>query len=261
VNYRIPAFAVIPVVAAAMFLTPSTGLAQGRRSVRVVRPAIVVAPYYYSPRFYDPFYFGSYYRFYQPPYGYGAPYERESALRLQVTPKETEVFVDGYFAGKADDFDGVLQRLRLAPGEHDVQLYLPGHRMIQQKIYLQPGATFRVRYAMEPLAAGDAEPVRPQGAIRPAGAAPRNNPAPAGSRDDLSTSGYGALALRVQPGDAAVTIDGERWEGSRDSDRLVVQLAPGVHRIEIRKEGYRAYSSEVTVRGGQTEALNVALTR
>jgi uncharacterized membrane protein len=69
------------------------------------------------------------------------------------------------------------------------------------------------------------------------------------------------LALRVQPGDAVVTIDGERWEGSRNADRLVVELAPGVHRVEIRKEGYRPYSSDVMLRSGETQALNVALTR
>ena len=69
------------------------------------------------------------------------------------------------------------------------------------------------------------------------------------------------LALRVQPGDAVVLIDGERWDGSRNADRLVVQLAPGVHRVEIRKEGYRPYSSDVTVGRDETEALNVALAR
>ena len=30
-------------------------------------------------------------------------YDDESSLRLQVTPRETEVFVDGYFAGTVDD--------------------------------------------------------------------------------------------------------------------------------------------------------------
>jgi hypothetical protein len=36
---------------------------------------------------------------------------RPSSLQLQVTPRETEVFVDGYFAGRVDDFDGRFQRL------------------------------------------------------------------------------------------------------------------------------------------------------
>jgi hypothetical protein len=254
VKPRVHAIAITALVAAAMFLSPAPGFAQRLRpvgAVRVVRPAFVIAPYY-RPWFYDPFYFDPYYRWYEPPYRYGAAFDREASLRLQVTPRETEVFVDGYFAGKVDAFDGFLQRLRLAPGEHDLQLYLPGHRSIQQKVYLQPGATFRVRHHMEPLAPGEPAPERPVAASPPVATAPRDIPTP---------SEAGMLALRVQPGDAIVTIDGERWEGSRDADRLVVQLAPGVHRVEIRKEGYRPYSSDVTVRRGETEALNVALAR
>ena len=250
--------AITALVAAATFLSPTPGFAQRGRPVGVVRPVVVVAPYYYRPWFYDPFFYSPYYPYYpwyQPPYGYGAAFDRESSLRLQVTPRETEVFVDGFFAGKADDFDGFLQRLRLPPGEHDLQLYLAGHRSVQQKIYLQPGATFRVRYNLESLAPGEPEPERPV-----ARSAPSTPGAPV-SRDLASTSETGTLALRVQPNDAVVTIDGERWDGSRDAERLVVQLAPGVHRIEIRKEGYRPYSSDVTVRRGETEALNVALAR
>src|SRR6266571_7630552 len=150
VKRRVHAIAVTLLVAAITLLSPATGFTQGRRSVRIVRPAVVIGGYYrpwfYDPFYFDPFYFDPYYRWYPPSYGYGAQFERDAALRLQVTPRETEVFVDGYFAGKADDFDGFLQRLRLPPGEHALQLYLAEHRSVQQKIYLQPGATFRVRY-------------------------------------------------------------------------------------------------------------------
>ena len=253
---RAPAIAVMSLAAAATVLVPAIGFAQVRRSVRVVRPAVVIAPYY-RPWFYDPFYFDSYY-LYPPPYLYGARFDRSASLRLQVTPRETEVFVDGYFAGKADDFDGFLQRLRLSAGEHELELYLPGHRTVQQKIFLQPGATFRVRYTLEPLAPGEAEPVRPVGAVRPAGPPGSINPPSPGNPP---SSQDGTLALRVQPRDAVVMIDGERWDVSGDADRLVIQLAPGVHRIEIHKDGYRSYSSDLTVRPGQTEALNVALAR
>ena len=43
-----------------------------------------------------------------------------SALRLQVQPAQTEVFVDGYYAGPSKEFDGVFERLRLESGEHDI---------------------------------------------------------------------------------------------------------------------------------------------
>jgi hypothetical protein len=40
-----------------------------------------------------------------------------------------------------------------------------------------------------------------------------------------------SLSIRVQPMNAEVFIDGERWESSGE-DRLVVQVAPGTHHVE-----------------------------
>jgi hypothetical protein len=39
----------------------------------------------------------------------------------------------------------------------------------------------------------------------------------------------------------------------------VIQLLPGVHRVELRAPGRRPYVSEVTVRAGENVPLNVAL--
>ena len=61
--------------------------------------------------------------------------------------------------------------------------------------------------------------------------------------------GHGACA---QPSEAA---------GTTGDERLVVQLAPGPHRIDVRKDGYRAFSSDVNVRPGETAPLNVSLAR
>jgi hypothetical protein len=240
------------------------------------------APYYYG--FYDPFWFGSYGWYgagwYGYPYGYPYAYQRGyygggASLKLEVTPKNAQVFVDGYYAGVVDDFDGIFQSLDLAPGEHEVQLYLPGYRSIEQKVYLQPGKTFRVRYTMEPLRPGDPEPVRPEATAPPpppqqaapeAPRARRGGPRQAPPQNEPQGSvgvqqGYGSIAIRVQPGDADVLIDGERWNGAQNGDRLEVQLAAGTHNVEVRKSGFRNYSTDVLVRQGQTATLNVALTR
>jgi hypothetical protein len=66
--------------------------------------------------------------------------------------------------------------------------------------------------------------------------------------------------MRVQPGDAEVAIDGERWEAP-GGERIVVQLSEGVHRVEVRKDGYRTYTSTVRIRAGDTTTLNVALSQ
>jgi uncharacterized membrane protein len=65
--------------------------------------------------------------------------------------------------------------------------------------------------------------------------------------------------LRVQPGDASITIDGEAWEHS-GNERLIVQLGPGVHNVQIRKDGYRTYMTDIAIRPGETTTLNVAMT-
>jgi hypothetical protein len=246
-------------------------------------------PYYYGSFYYNPwFWYGG--PAWYAPYGYaGYYYGGGASLRLEVKPNHAEVYVDGYYAGVVDDFDGVFQSLDLAPGEHTIELYLPGYRTVQQKVYLQPRNTFKVKYTMQPLQPGDPEPVRPVAAAPPAQGypqqqlppqvsgprrgparplppnAPPTPPAPAApaapGEGSASAADYGTLALRVQPANADVLIDGERWSGSQPGERLDVQLAAGVHNVEVRKDGYRAYSTDVTVRAGQMATLNVALTR
>ena len=186
-------------------------------------------------------------------------YDDESSLRLQVTPRDTEVFVDGYFAGTVDNFDGRFQRLHVQPGEHELTLYLDGHRKVTQQVLIRPRATFRIRHTMTPLAAGETPDARP--------AAPARPPAPPGTADALGRelargdASYGAVAIRVQPAGAEVLIDGDRWEGAADGEALVVRLSSGSHRIEIRREGYRPYTTQVDIRDGATVPINVGLSR
>ena len=139
------------------------------------RPTVFVGGYYYpsfyrASLWYDPFFLGSpgYYGYYG--YGYGPcvlpvsdlrrgrGYDRSGSIRLQVSPRQAEVFVDGYFAGTVDDFDGVFQRLNIEPGEHEIQVYLAGYRSFSQRFYLQPGKSFNIKHTMEPL--GPARPRR-----------------------------------------------------------------------------------------------------
>jgi hypothetical protein len=267
-------------VLAATAVLPADAAAQRRRAgVRrpVVRPAVYVAarPYYYRP-YYRPFWYGGYagwysgygwypYGFYQP-YPYGRYYDYRSAARVQVEPRNAEVFIDGYFVGTVDDFDGWLQRLHVMPGEHQVQIYLPGHRTFRQNVLFRPGATIRLEHVMEPLGPGEPEESRPApggspAPSRPAGdvgvPAPRREPPvmrPGESRE------YGSLAIRVQPVDAEVLVDGEPWE-SPEAGSLLLQLSEGTHQVEVRKEGFRTYSAQVDVRRGRTTSVNVSLSR
>lgn len=78
--------------------------------------------YGYSPYPYSsPLYYGS-------SSGYYGGYARNSHARLRIlgAPRGAEVYVDGYYAGLVDDFDGVFQHLEQEPGPHRIEIRAPG---------------------------------------------------------------------------------------------------------------------------------------
>ena len=88
----------------------------------------------------------------------------------------------------------------------------------------------------------------------------RRSPSQGQSSDPAQASEtFGMVSLRTQPVDAEILVDGEAWERSSGTSRLVIQLAPGRHRVEIRKPGFATYSEEVLIRAGATLTLNVSL--
>lgn len=250
-----------------MRTAPARGVDRVVVSRRVVAPRRggVVIGAYYRPLYYSPFYSPFYDPFYAAPYRFGAYpgyhyaqfYRPESALRIQVSPRNTQVFVDGYYAGIVDDFDGVFQRLRLEPGTHELTLYLPGFHTFTQQLFLQPDRTFNLKQKLLPLAPGEAPDPRP---VAPGSPPPQDFATPTtGDADVISSPAFGTIAVRVQPAEADVLVDGERWEGPQDDEALVLQVAPGRHNIEVRRNGYRSYTAEIDVRPGQTTPLNVSL--
>jgi hypothetical protein len=120
---------------------------------------LVVAPgggrYVYRGRYY-PFYpYGTRGAFsgpywYPPHYGvtvqrYVRPNgPRYGELRLRVRPREAEVYVDGYYAGRVDDFDGTFQSLRLTPGPHAIEIIAPGYEVLEFQV--GPAARGKITY-------------------------------------------------------------------------------------------------------------------
>ena len=121
--------------------------AQPRRGAVVRVPGVQV----YRAFVYDPFW-GPWY-----PYVNAYPYNvrPQADIRTKVTPKDAEVYVDGYYAGHADDFDGVFKRLHVAPGGHSITFHLEGFRTVTENVFVRPDSTFKMNTAMERLAAGE----------------------------------------------------------------------------------------------------------
>jgi hypothetical protein len=272
VSPRARFFAATLLVSLSQSAWPQEAAAQ-RRAIRrgPAGPVVVVSPRFAYPPFYDPFFyrpfFGGFYSPYYfgwyghyPPYQFPVyAYDRTGSARIQVTPRDAEVYVDGYFVGLVDSFDGYLQRLHVEGGEHELQFYLEGYRTIRQKVRFTPGTTLKIVHAMEPLAPGEANEPKP----RPdPGSGAQDTPARRESRQygRAQQMDFGTLSLQVQPGDAVVVIDGQEWVRPEGESRFVVDLAEGFHRVEVSKDGFRSYTRTIRIRRGQTLTLNVSLT-
>ena len=271
--------------ATVLTISPAEAQAQRRGRPAGGRGVVIAAPLYAGYGFYDPFYWGwgggwgpgwGFQGGWYPPFGPGWGGAVGASARLQVTPKQAEVYVDGYFAGAVDDFDGTFQRLTVVPGEHELTIYLEGYQTFTQRVYFQPGQTIDIRERLAPLAPGETSGPRPVAAAPPSGApadaggpdpsaAPRRGPW--GPRreslpdDQPALSSFGTLAIRVQPADATLLVDGEEWEAPQGDGPILIDLPDGAHEVEVRKEGLPTYRRIVQVRAGRTLPLNVSLGR
>jgi hypothetical protein len=127
-------------------VSPSPANAQGRRGRIIIGGGFGYGPYFYDP-FWGPYpYYGAY------PVGV----RNIGEVRVLATPTQAEVFVDGFYAGVVDDFDGTFQRLHITPGGHAITLHLEGYRTVTQNIYARPDQTVKVQVAMDRLQPGEA---------------------------------------------------------------------------------------------------------
>jgi hypothetical protein len=76
-------------------------------------------------------------------------------VRLEVTPPEAEVYVDGFLAGSVEEFDGFFQHLSLDPGAREIVIYLDGYRTLREKLHVSPGRSYKLKRVLEPLATGE----------------------------------------------------------------------------------------------------------
>jgi PEGA domain-containing protein len=100
-------------------------------------------PGYYGGGAYDPYYGGGGYSS-----GYSQSYRDVGSLRLKVKPSNAQVYIDGYYVGVIDSFDGVLQRLRVEAGTHRVELRAEGYEPVQFEVMITPGDTITYKGEM-----------------------------------------------------------------------------------------------------------------
>lgn len=88
------------------------------------------------------------------PYVYSGPWHVSGydigGVRLKIRPRDAQVFVDGYYAGLVDDFDGTFQSLRLDQGGHKIEIHMPGYEDLELDVHVQPGRTLTLQEDLRP---------------------------------------------------------------------------------------------------------------
>ena len=97
---------------------------------------------YYDP--FDPYGYGGY-GGYGGSYGGGYPAyssqdDDDGAVRIKVKPREASVYVDGYYVGHVDDFDGVLSAPAPRTGTASARNPRPGVRAADGRRAHRPGS-------------------------------------------------------------------------------------------------------------------------
>lgn len=142
---------------------------RGYRNYRSYGPDVRFNLFYGYPRYYGPY---GYYGYYGPGYygysgyGYGYPYgyrygypgyvtvapgRVHGGVRIDIGERDAEVYVDGYYAGIVDDFDGALQQINLEPGPHHLEIVREGFEPMSFDVNVEAGRTVRYRTELRPL--------------------------------------------------------------------------------------------------------------
>lgn len=231
------------------------------------------SPYSYRGWYgYDPYY-GYGYGYGYGGYGHRYGYAGEGSVRVLVEPKDARVYVDGYYAGVVDDFDGLFQRLRISPGRHEIALKLDGYRSQTFKVYVPYDQTVKLHYKMARGTGEDVSQVigRPEDEARDQARyarAEREARADDGEDDDNAYAGdreadqrgeRGVVRLDVRPADASVYVDGAFRGTGRELRQL--RLTPGRHHLEVVRPGYRTIDREIDVRSGEDSDVDIDLDR
>jgi hypothetical protein len=60
---------------------------------------------------------------------------------VKIKPREGEVYVDGYYVGLVDEFDGMFQKLHIEPGAHRIEVRAAGFDPLVFEVKISPEHT------------------------------------------------------------------------------------------------------------------------
>jgi hypothetical protein len=234
---------------------------------------------YQYPRFWGSFFFGYPYPFwYYGPWGYDDGYsdggyrdrDEQGALDLDLSPADTQVYVNGQYVGKVDDFDGWPQYLWLDTGTYDIVFYREGYKTLARQVTIYRGLVIDWNDRLErgpSIRPADLETktherrdarveqdreMRERHEYREESGKDRD-------RDDDARSGR--LHLAIEPHDASVYLDGRFLGTGDDVGRMSsgLQVDPGPHTLSVVRPGRHAEEQRFEVKPGAQIELRIEL--
>lgn len=185
------------------------------------------------------------------PYGYPPGPWRVHAdwatatLRIELSPSDAEVYVDRFYAGPVDHFDGIFQHLTLHAGPHFIEIRKTGFRILVFEVNLYPGESMTYRQTMTPATEGDRDV--------PAPAAPGFEEGAALPSPFDVAAAPGEVRFDVTPRDAAIYADGFYAGLVSDFDDTQHLLLPsGRHHVSFTLDGYESLDVDLSVESART---------
>ncbi len=215
---------------------------------------------------------------------------RFAAVKTDVSPEESEVWLDGQYVGTADDFDGYPDYLYLKPGKYHLEFKVVGYEPVSVDLEVTRGELTAIDQKLKRLAgtskfqefpksrgmpygryfgpggkpAGDerAPRVGERYDVVPYGAAAADDdfdlPPPKAERMPPSAApstkpGRARVRFSVLPEDAAIYVD-DRYVGAgedlNNSPRGLV-TDPGPHTVVVTRPGFKSKTVTVEAKAGQ----------
>lgn len=203
------------------------------------------------------------------PYYWGPYFDRydradTGAVDLNVKPRSTRVFLNGYLLGKVSRYDGFPSHLYLPQGNYELIFYKKGYETVRKEIRIVGGTTLRANFDMErgketpvkEMTRVTSEPETIKESLYNRYSKDRPSAQPGVRRETKVTT-----LLQVGPADAVIYLDGEFLGTAKMLQRNGGQLYldPGDHTIEVTRPGYSAEKIEFKAELGKTESFTVTL--
>jgi serine/threonine protein kinase len=175
-------------------------------------------------------------------------------IDLSVNPSNARVLINGRtWTGKD------LHPIILAEGIYDVQIASDGYQTTRDKLEVKHGDHISRNYDLKTLAL-------PSGRQMAVGGPSSGSEKKISDTVDLMAADHvqklpaGAVSILTEPTGAEIWLDGYRLPGF-SSPCVVSALPPGLHRIELQKDGYEAFSGSVAITPSETTLVQTDMVR